>query len=126
MGAYFLNENLGLLGKIGCAICLIGSVIIVLHAPADEEVESIDQILNLALKPGILSLELNMVFDLTLYPRLPLLLLFRRSFLRCHDLQDIAKVWQDESTHLPLYLLHYRFGINHGDQSLWYRLEDDV
>lgn len=54
LGAYFLNENLGLLGKIGCAICLIGSVIIVLHAPADEEVESIDQILNLALKPGFL------------------------------------------------------------------------
>ena len=33
LGSYFLDEQLGLLGKIGCAICLIGSVIIVLHAP---------------------------------------------------------------------------------------------
>ena len=50
-----LKETLGLLGKIGCAICLIGSVIIVLHAPPDEEIESIDGILELAIKPGMFS-----------------------------------------------------------------------
>ncbi|KAF2715426.1 DUF803-domain-containing protein [Pleomassaria siparia CBS 279.74] len=54
LGSYFLKETLGLLGKIGCAICLIGSVIIVLHAPPDEEVESVDKILDLAIKPGFL------------------------------------------------------------------------
>ncbi|KAH8731638.1 magnesium transporter NIPA-domain-containing protein [Phaeosphaeriaceae sp. PMI808] len=54
LGAYFLDEQLGLLGKIGCAICLIGSVIIVLHAPPDAEVQSVDEILQLALKPGFL------------------------------------------------------------------------
>jgi hypothetical protein len=48
----FLDEQLGLLGKIGCAICLIGSVIIVLHAPPDKEVSSVDEILNLAIQPG--------------------------------------------------------------------------
>jgi hypothetical protein len=52
LGSYFLDEQLGLLGKIGCAICLIGSVIIVLHAPPDKEVESVEEILNLALQPG--------------------------------------------------------------------------
>jgi hypothetical protein len=52
LGSYILKETLGLLGKIGCAICLIGSVIIVLHAPPDEEVESVDKILDLAIKPG--------------------------------------------------------------------------
>ncbi len=52
LGAYFLDEQLGLLGKIGCAICLIGSVIIVLHAPPDEEVDSVDRIMELALQPG--------------------------------------------------------------------------
>lgn len=40
------------MGKLGCAICLIGSVIIVLHAPADEEVQTIDEILNFAIQPG--------------------------------------------------------------------------
>ncbi|KAJ7323013.1 magnesium transporter NIPA-domain-containing protein [Mycena albidolilacea] len=35
--AYFLlNERLGHLGRVGCAVCLIGSVIIVLHAPDDR------------------------------------------------------------------------------------------
>ncbi|KAJ9664108.1 hypothetical protein H2201_005348 [Coniosporium apollinis] len=54
LGAYFLKERLGLLGKIGCAICLIGSVIIVLHAPPDKEIETIDEILNYAIQPGFL------------------------------------------------------------------------
>ncbi|KAF8473442.1 magnesium transporter NIPA-domain-containing protein [Kalaharituber pfeilii] len=54
LGAYFLKEELGIMGKLGCAICLIGSVIIVLHAPPDEEVSTIDEILNYAIQPGFL------------------------------------------------------------------------
>lgn len=52
LGSYFLGERLGILGKVGCAICLVGSVVIVLHAPADEELENIDTLLHLALQPG--------------------------------------------------------------------------
>jgi magnesium transporter len=52
LGSYFLQEHLGLLGKIGCAICLIGSVIIVLHAPPDRDVANVDELLDLAIKPG--------------------------------------------------------------------------
>ena len=52
LGAYFLDEELGVLGKLGCAICLIGSVIIVLHAPPDEEISTVDEILNYAIQPG--------------------------------------------------------------------------
>lgn len=52
LGSYFLKEELGTLGKLGCAICLIGSVIIVLHAPPDQEIETIDEILNYAIQPG--------------------------------------------------------------------------
>ncbi|KAF2660052.1 DUF803-domain-containing protein [Lophiostoma macrostomum CBS 122681] len=54
LGSYFLEEHLGLLGKIGCAICLIGSVIIVLHAPADKDVDSVDEILQFAMNTGFL------------------------------------------------------------------------
>ncbi|KAF2461756.1 magnesium transporter NIPA-domain-containing protein [Lineolata rhizophorae] len=54
LGAYFLEERLGLLGKIGCAICLIGSVIIVLHAPPDKEITTIDEILHYAIQPGFM------------------------------------------------------------------------
>lgn len=53
LGAYFLNEQLGVLGKLGCATCLLGSIIIVLHAPPDEPVETVDKILNYAVQPGM-------------------------------------------------------------------------
>lgn len=52
LGSYFLKEELGTLGKLGCAICLIGSVIIVLHAPPDKEITTIDEILHYAIQPG--------------------------------------------------------------------------
>lgn len=52
LGSYFLKEELGVLGKLGCAICLLGSVIIVLHAPPDKEIQTVDQILAFAIKPG--------------------------------------------------------------------------
>lgn len=52
LGAYFLGERLGVLGKLGCALSLLGSVIIVLHAPPDEEIETVDEILEYAIQPG--------------------------------------------------------------------------
>jgi len=55
LGTHFLKEELGVLGKLGCAICLIGSVIIVLHAPPDKEIDTIDEILNYAIQPGTIS-----------------------------------------------------------------------
>lgn len=54
LGSYFLNEELGTLGKLGSALCLIGAVIIVLHASPDEDIQTIDQILNYAIQPGFL------------------------------------------------------------------------
>jgi drug/metabolite transporter (DMT)-like permease len=53
LGSYFLKERLGVLGKLGCAMCLLGSVVIVLHAPPDKPVETIDEILQYALQPGM-------------------------------------------------------------------------
>ncbi|CAN6639297.1 hypothetical protein TRVA0_017S01750 [Trichomonascus vanleenenianus] len=54
LAAVFLKEKLGILGKMGCAICLMGSVIIVLHAPPDKDIQTVDEILNYALQPGFL------------------------------------------------------------------------
>ncbi|KAI5294455.1 hypothetical protein KEM52_003990, partial [Ascosphaera acerosa] len=55
LGSYFLNERLGVLGKLGCALSLLGSVIIVLHAPPDKPVESVDEILDYATDLGFLA-----------------------------------------------------------------------
>jgi magnesium transporter len=52
LGSYFLKEELGALGKLGCAICLLGAIIIVLHAPPDVEIQTIDEILHDAIQPG--------------------------------------------------------------------------
>lgn len=54
LAAFILKEELGILGKMGCAICLIGSLIIVLHAPADKDVQTVDEILEYAMNPGFL------------------------------------------------------------------------
>ncbi|KAI9753553.1 MAG: Rsp5p-dependent ubiquitination, sorting of cargo proteins at the multivesicular body [Chaenotheca gracillima] len=55
LGSYFLQEELGVLGKLGCAICLIGSVIIVLHAPPDEEIKTVNQFMKYAFEPGFVA-----------------------------------------------------------------------
>lgn len=55
LASVFLGERLGPLGQIGCAICLLGSVIIVLHAPGDAEVTTVDAILDLAARPAFLT-----------------------------------------------------------------------
>ncbi|KAJ7484342.1 magnesium transporter NIPA-domain-containing protein [Mycena latifolia] len=54
LASFLLKERLGHLGRVGCALCLIGSVIIVLHAPEDKPVETVVDFLNYALQPGFL------------------------------------------------------------------------
>ncbi|KAE8356145.1 magnesium transporter [Aspergillus coremiiformis] len=54
MGAYFLREDIQVLGKLGSAICLLGSVLLVLHAPGDKDIQKIDEILHLAIQPAFL------------------------------------------------------------------------
>jgi len=125
LGSYFLKETLGLLGKIGCAICLIGSVIIVLHAPPDEEVESVDKILDLAIKPGMSSSALPKQ-PLTCSSRLSLLLRICRHFLHHHDLQGCSQARPQEPSDIPVYLLDLRIRFYHGHQGLRYRSEDDL
>ncbi|KAM5299338.1 magnesium transporter NIPA4 isoform 1-T1 [Ctenodactylus gundi] len=41
LSSYFLGESLNLLGKLGCAICMAGSTVMVIHAPAEENVTTV-------------------------------------------------------------------------------------
>jgi len=54
LASFLLNEELGHLGRVGCGLSLIGSLIIVLHAPEDRAVETVDEILGYAVQPGFL------------------------------------------------------------------------
>lgn len=59
LASVFLKEELGVFGKIGCAICLIGSLVIVLHAPPDKDIQTVDEILHYALQPGFMAYSLG-------------------------------------------------------------------
>ncbi|KAK0437218.1 magnesium transporter NIPA-domain-containing protein [Armillaria borealis] len=54
LASFLLGERLGHLGRLGCTLSLIGSLIIVLHAPEDKAVETVDEILGYAVQPGFL------------------------------------------------------------------------
>ena len=47
-----LNEKLNVFGWVGCALCINGSVTIVLHAPEERPLESVREVWNMAMQPG--------------------------------------------------------------------------
>lgn len=55
LSAIFLKERLSFVGKLGCAICIVGSVIIPLNAPTQSAVADIQQMQHYVITPGFLS-----------------------------------------------------------------------
>lgn len=47
LAAKFFNESLNLLGKIGCLLCVIGSTVIIIHAPTEGEVDNMEQLASM-------------------------------------------------------------------------------
>ncbi|XP_068392386.1 magnesium transporter NIPA4 [Eschrichtius robustus] len=41
LSSYFLGESLNLLGKLGCAVCVAGSTVMVIHAPEEEKITTV-------------------------------------------------------------------------------------
>jgi uncharacterized membrane protein len=54
LASFFLNEELGKIGRVGCGLAILGALIIVIHAPEDKPIESIDEVLYYSLQPGFL------------------------------------------------------------------------
>ncbi|XP_065210813.1 magnesium transporter NIPA2 isoform X1 [Planococcus citri] len=50
----FLHERLNLLGKVGCFLCILGSTIIVIHAPKEEEIEHLDDLISKLQESGFI------------------------------------------------------------------------
>ena len=48
-----LREKLHIFGILGCILCVVGSTTIVLHAPQEQEMESVKEVWDLATEPGI-------------------------------------------------------------------------
>lgn len=52
LASKYLNEKLNLFGKIGCLLCVLGSTMIVLHSPKDEEVSTLNELVDKVKDPG--------------------------------------------------------------------------
>ncbi|KAG5401234.1 hypothetical protein IGI04_015841 [Brassica rapa subsp. trilocularis] len=51
---FLLKEKLKKMGVLGCVSCIVGSVVIVIHAPKEQTPDSVQEIWNLATQPAFL------------------------------------------------------------------------
>ncbi|KAJ6984627.1 hypothetical protein NC653_022807 [Populus alba x Populus x berolinensis] len=54
LAQFILNEKLHQLGILGCVMCIAGSVVIVIHAPQEHPITSVQEICSMATQPGYL------------------------------------------------------------------------
>ncbi|VVC34269.1 Hypothetical protein CINCED_3A023849 [Cinara cedri] len=54
LSSKYLNEQLNLLAKIGCFMCIIGSTVIVIHSPKEEEINNLEDLLQKLTEPGFI------------------------------------------------------------------------
>ncbi|XP_042308801.1 magnesium transporter NIPA4 [Sceloporus undulatus] len=54
LSSYLLGERLNLLGKLGCMLSIVGSTVLVIHAPEEEEVTTLDEMSSKLKEPGFL------------------------------------------------------------------------
>lgn len=55
LSAIFLKERLSFVGKIGCFLCIVGSVVILLSAPDESSVRTIQEMQHFFIAPGFLT-----------------------------------------------------------------------
>ncbi|KAL9367396.1 hypothetical protein Peur_038595 [Populus x canadensis] len=51
---FLLKEKLQKMGVLGCLLCIVGSTVIVLHAPEERSINSVEEIWELAIQPAFL------------------------------------------------------------------------
>ncbi|XP_062411339.1 magnesium transporter NIPA2 isoform X2 [Sardina pilchardus] len=54
LSSYFLTERLNLHGKLGCLLSILGSTTMVIHAPQEEEIDSLDVMAKKLVDPAFL------------------------------------------------------------------------
>ncbi|KAM4807662.1 magnesium transporter NIPA3 [Rhinophrynus dorsalis] len=55
LSSHFLNEKLNIHGKLGCLLCILGSTMMVIHAPQEEEVTSLHDMEIKLRDPGFIT-----------------------------------------------------------------------
>ncbi|KAL3850162.1 hypothetical protein ACJIZ3_012044 [Penstemon smallii] len=54
LAQFILNEKLHKLGILGCVLCITGSIIVVIHAPQEQAISSVQEIWSMATQPAFL------------------------------------------------------------------------
>jgi len=54
LASYFLDEKLNLYGKLGCFLCIIGSTVLIIHAPQEEMVSTMEELSVKLRDPGFI------------------------------------------------------------------------
>ncbi|KAG8388955.1 hypothetical protein BUALT_Bualt02G0179100 [Buddleja alternifolia] len=54
LAQFILHEKLHQLGMMGCVMCIVGSIIIVIHAPQEQPISSVQEIWSMATQPSFL------------------------------------------------------------------------
>ena len=52
LASQFLNEKLSFIGKIGCGLCVLGSTVIVLNAPEQQEIYTMNELVYKFIDPS--------------------------------------------------------------------------
>ncbi|XP_043913054.1 magnesium transporter NIPA2-like [Protopterus annectens] len=61
LSSYFLNERLNVHGKIGCILSIVGSTVMVIHAPQEEEVDTLEEMAEKLKDPGFIAFAVSVV-----------------------------------------------------------------
>ncbi|XP_075061491.1 magnesium transporter NIPA4 isoform X2 [Mixophyes fleayi] len=54
MSSYLLGERLNILGKLGCALSVLGSTVLVIHSPEEQEVTTLEDMTSKLRDPGFI------------------------------------------------------------------------
>lgn len=63
LSSYLLNEKLNIHGKLGCALSILGSTVMVIHAPEEEQVTSLDEMERKLQDPGLYAIAKNACYS---------------------------------------------------------------
>ncbi|XP_069712672.1 magnesium transporter NIPA3 [Phaenicophaeus curvirostris] len=62
LSSSFLNEKLNIHGKLGCVLSILGSTVMVIHAPEEEEVTSLDEMARKLQDPAFVTFAVLVTF----------------------------------------------------------------
>ncbi|KAJ8937429.1 hypothetical protein NQ318_000098 [Aromia moschata] len=55
LASKFLKETMTLVGKLGCLLCILGSTVMIIHSPKEQQMESVDELITKLQQPEFIN-----------------------------------------------------------------------